>query len=140
MFNSSGFLVLIVTAILLAPLFEANSAKAQSMTETEKFELLEKFNERDEIRVRVTYNMDHLSRRFLGAAYQSQIIELHQQLIREMNFYDLSFNIVRKENTRPEILITIDEDTLLYLFDSKIIENVRYAMRFGFHPGPIIRH
>jgi len=131
MFNSPDFLILIFAAILFALVYEVNSAKAQSMTETEKLELLEKFNERDEIRVRVSYNMDHLPRRFLGPAYQNQIAELHEQLIREMTFYDLDFNIVSKENTRPEILITIDEDTMQYLFDSKIVEDVRFRGHIG---------
>lgn len=140
MFKILSFLILIFSADAPSQKYDTAVAAATVLpsTETDKAGLLKRVKERGTIRVRITYDMDHLPVRFLGPAYQNQIFELHARLIRELNYHHLFFDVIRKENTRPQITLSINEDTLLYLFNSNMVKNIRHMIRSGHHP--IIRH
>lgn len=96
---------------------------------TNKQELLERVRERDYISVIITYKMDRFANeRNLNEnqsrAQRSQIAQMHNDFVRELDNVDFTYQIGRKLNLRPRISITVDKKGLKYLYDLQFIERI----------------
>lgn len=110
--------------------FTAQSA-AQPDT-TGKHRLVQLATDRGWVRIIVTWKMDgHEREGLLGQgqrhAQREDIQQLQQQRVAELEAKNLNINVLRNMQLNPRTAMTVDEEAILYLFDSskvlRIVEN-----------------